>query len=169
MLGSASVDLWLQSIVDDADLEANLSEVRPDGQEMYVQSGWLRASFRHLGADATELWPSPTYLEKDWAPLVAGEWNQARVGITSFGHVFRAGSRIRVSVDTPGDSRAAWQFALKPFPAGTSYLIGHDAAHPSSVLLPRLEGVSAPTPLPACPSLRGQPCREHAVYANTPG
>ena len=65
MVGTGSVDLWLDSTVDDADLEVNLTEVRPDGQEMYVQSGWLRASYRELGPDATELWPAPTYQQQD--------------------------------------------------------------------------------------------------------
>src|SRR5207244_6288441 len=46
MLGSASADLFVKSTADDADLQATLSEVRPDGQEMFVQSGWLRASYR---------------------------------------------------------------------------------------------------------------------------
>src|SRR5262249_36971806 len=156
MLGSGSVDLWLNSTVDDADLEVNLSEVRPDGQEMFIQSGWLRASYRGLGPDSTDLWPSPTFQEKDWSPLVPGEWVQARVGICAFGHVFRAGSRIRIMVDTPGDSRAEWRFALKTFSGDANYTIGHDATHPSSLALPLLQGVTAPTPLPPCPSLRGQ-------------
>jgi predicted acyl esterase len=166
MLGSGSVDLWLKSSVDDADLEVNLSEVRPDGQEMYVQSGWLRASFRGLGPDATELWPSPTYQQKDWAPLVPGEWTQVRVAFAGFQQVFRKGSRIRVMVDTPGDSRAAWRFHLKTFPTPAQYIIGHDSAHPSSVVLPVLDGVTAPTPLPPCPSLRGQQCRPYQPYLN---
>ena len=70
MLGSGSVDLWLRSTADDADLEVNLSEVRPDGQEMYVQSGWLRAAYGGLAADSTELFPDPTLMEDGWAPLV---------------------------------------------------------------------------------------------------
>jgi predicted acyl esterase len=167
MLGTGSVDLWVKSTVEDADLEVNLSEVRPDGQEMYVQSGWLRASLRGLGADSTELWPSPTFLEKDAAPLVAGEWAQVRVGIAAFGHVFRAGSRIRISVDTPGDSRAEWRFALKQFSSEARYSIGHDATHASSLVLPVLEGITAGSALPPCPSLRGQQCRAWSAYTNT--
>ncbi len=170
MLGSASVDLWVRSPVDDADLEANLSEIRPDGQERYVQSGWLRASLRALGPDSTPLWPSPTFLEQDAAPLVPGEWSEARVGIPAFAHVFRAGSRIRISVDTPGDSRAAWTFVLKTFSGPVSYDIGHDAAHPSSIALPVVVIAGAPvaTPLPPCPSLRGEQCRDYQPYANVP-
>ena len=55
--------------VDDADVEVNLSEVRPDGQEMYVQSGWLRASHRALDPKSTELWPEHTLLWQS-VPLV---------------------------------------------------------------------------------------------------
>jgi predicted acyl esterase len=168
MLGSGSADLWIRSPVDDADLEINLMEIRPDGQERYVQSGWLRASLRQLAPSATDLWPEHTYLQQDEALLVPGVWTQVRVGICAFGHVFRAGSRIRVTVDTPGDSRAAWQFALKPYPGAVRYDVAHSSAYPSSVLLPVLAGVSATTPLPACPSLRAQQCRTYQAYTNAP-
>jgi hypothetical protein len=166
MLGTGSVDLWLNSTVDDADLETNLSEIRPDGQEMYVQSGWLRASYRGLGPDATELWPSPTYEQKDWAALVPGQWTPVRVAIAGFQHIFRAGSRIRISVDTPGDSRADWRFALKTFDSPAVYSIGHDATHASSLVLPIVQGMTAPTPMPPCPSLRAQQCRDYLPYQN---
>ena len=46
MAGQGSVDLWLRSSAADTDLEVTLTEVRPDGQEEYIQSGWLRASHR---------------------------------------------------------------------------------------------------------------------------
>jgi predicted acyl esterase len=167
MVGSASVDLWIRSPVDDADLEVNLTEIRPDGQEMYIQSGWLRASLRALSASATDLWPEHTYQQSDEALLVPGEWTPARIGLPGFGHVIRKGSRIRVMVDTPGDSRASWQFALKTFPSPVKYDIAHSAMYPSSVLLPVLPGKTATTPLPPCPSLRAQPCRAYTPYVNT--
>lgn len=168
LLGSGSVDLWLKSTADDADLEVNLTEVRPDGQEMYVQSGWLRAAYGGLGADSTELWPNLTLTEDGWAPLVPGEWRQVRVPFAGIQHVFRSGSRLRVSVDTPGDSRAEWRFALKAFEGPVTHTIGHDATHPSSVVLPHLPGITVPTALPPCPSLRGQQCRPYQPYANRP-
>jgi hypothetical protein len=168
MLGTGSVDLWINANVDDGDLEVNLTEVRPDGQEMYVQSGWLRASYRGLGPDSTELWASPTYEEKDWKLLTPGEWTAVRVSFAGFGHAFRAGSRIRVSVDTPGDSRASWRFSLKKFGGDVLYIVGHDASHPSSVALPLLDGATVPTGYPPCPSLRGQQCRAYQAYTNVP-
>jgi predicted acyl esterase len=168
LLGTASVDLWLNSPVDDADLEVTLSEVRADGQELYVQSGWLRASHRKPGPNATPLWPAQTLQENAWAALPAGEWVPVRVGVAGFGHVLRAGSRVRVSVDTPGGVRADWRFALKAFPGPVTYGIGHDATHPSKVVLPRLAGVTAVSGPPPCPSLRGQPCRAHQPSPNAP-
>ncbi|MBK9263154.1 MAG: CocE/NonD family hydrolase [Polyangiaceae bacterium] len=168
MLGTGSVDIWLRSSVDDADIEVNLSEIRPDGQEMFVQSGWLRASVRKLDGSSTELWPQPTYREADAAPLVPGEWTSMRIGIASFGHVFRAGSRIRIGIDTPGDSRARWTFDLKQFSGEARHDVAHSAMYPSSVVLPVIAGETAQTPLPPCPSLRGQQCRPYAAYTNTP-
>ena len=110
MVGSGSVDLWLKSTADDADLEVNLTEVRPDGRESYIQSGWLRASHRNLLPETTELRPVSSHYEEDVEPLQADVWNEVRVEIMPFSHIFRAGSRIRLSVDTPGDSRARWRF-----------------------------------------------------------
>ncbi len=167
MFGTASVDLWLRSPVDDADLEINLTEVRPDGQEMYVQSGWLRASLRGSGPGATELDPAPVFTEALAAPLVPDQWTQVRVGSAGIQHVFRTGSRIRVSIDTPGGSRAEWFFANKVFPGAVVYQIGHDVDHPSSVVLPVISAFAATVPLPPCPSLRGQQCRAYTAYANT--
>ena len=167
MLGTASIDLSLKSPVNDADLEVNLTEVRPDGQEMYVQSGWIRASHRASGAGATVLWPAPSFLEADTMPLALNTWTSVRVGTAGFQHVFRAGSKIRLSIDTPGGSRAEWFFDLLKFAGPVTYEIGHDAAHPTSIALPLLDNTQAPSALPPCPSLRGQQCRAYAPYANT--
>ena len=43
MVGNGSVDLWIKANAPDVDLQATITEVRPDGQEVFVQSGWLRA------------------------------------------------------------------------------------------------------------------------------
>ena len=173
MLGTGSVDFWIRSLaadVTDADLEVNLTEVRPDGQERYVQSGWLRASFRNLTAASTELWPEPSFLLPDIAPLTPGTWQQVRVAIAGFGHVFRKGSRLRIAIDTPGDSRAEWRFALRAWDHPVRYEIAHSAAYPSSVVLPVIKGAALPVTakLPACPSLRGQPCRPFVATPNQP-
>ncbi len=170
LLGTGSADLWIQSSADDADLQVTLTEVRPDGQEMYVQAGWLRASHRALSTDSRELWPVQTHLKADAAPLPAGEWTLVRVPIPGFGHIFRAGSSIRVSIDTPGGTRPLWQFDLKALSGEVTHLVSHSATYPSSVALPLLTPgtLTVPTLLPACPSLRGQPCRAYVPLTNSP-
>ena len=70
---SSSLDLYIKSSAKDTDLQVTLSEVRPDGQETYVQNGWLRASHRKLDVKrSTAVDPFPTHLKKDAATLPAG-------------------------------------------------------------------------------------------------
>lgn len=170
MVGPASADLWVRGSIEEADVEINVIEVRPDGQEMYVQSGWLRMSERALDTGASsELDPVQTHLEADLAALPTDSYVEARINIFPFAHTFRAGSKIKISVDTPGASRPEWKFLLhESQSADVRVNIAHNAAAPSSVLFPVLPGVSAPTELAPCPSLRGQPCRETQSFENTP-
>lgn len=167
MAGHGSVDLWLKSTGTDADLEVCITEVRPDGLESYIQCGWLRASKRALRDDSTELRPIPTFREEDLQPLVPGEWTPVRVELMPFQQIFRAGSRLRISIDTPGDSMARWRFMLLDWAGELPiHTIGHDQDHPSSIALPLLPEVEVNTPLPPCHALRGQPCRDYVPYTN---
>jgi len=168
LVGFASADLWVQSDAEDADLEVTISEIRPDGQEMYVTNGWLRASLRTLAPGSTPLRPIPTRLEADATPLPAGAWELVRVEIYPFAHVFRAGSRLRLAVSTPGGNKGRWKFEVLQLGDGIRHRISHSAALPSSLVLPVIPGLEAPTELPECPSLRSQPCREHVPHANLP-
>ncbi len=61
VVGPASLDLRLSSSARDTDLQATLSEVRPDGRETYVTTGHLRASFRDVTLSSTMLEP-----QRDW-------------------------------------------------------------------------------------------------------
>ncbi len=171
MAGPASADLWVQSSAPDADLEVTLVEVRPDGQEMYVQSGWLRASFRELRSDATALRPTKTRLEASATALPAGEWTPLRVEVFPFAHVFRQGSRLRVVIGTPGGNRPEWKFLLSDkVPDGSRHAVAHEQGHASSLLLPIAPSITVPAEaatLAPCPSLRGQPCRTNEPFQNT--
>jgi hypothetical protein len=46
-IGGGAVHLWVKSSTPDVDFQATVSEVRPDGNESFVQDGWLRASERN--------------------------------------------------------------------------------------------------------------------------
>ncbi|MGH9274433.1 MAG: CocE/NonD family hydrolase, partial [Acidimicrobiales bacterium] len=102
LLGSASLDLWLSATAPDIDLQVTITEVRPDGQEVFVQQGWLRASQRALDASrSTVLLPHQTHQAADVSQLLVGEPVLARVEVFPFGHLFRAGSRLRAWVEAP--------------------------------------------------------------------
>ena len=160
MIGSGSADLWITSSEKDTDLQVTLTEVRPDGKETYVQSGWLRASKRKLDEKrSTELQPLITQLEDDAAPLPADEFTPVRVEIYPFAHAFRKGSKIRVIISAPGGDKPVWSFVNLDGTQDNE--VARSADMPSAVVLPVVPGVDVSTPLPACPSLRGQPCREY--------
>lgn len=165
MLGSASADLWIRSSEADTDLQVTISEVRPDGQEVNVQSGWLRTSKRALDEErSTELQPLITQLEEDAADLPEGEFVPVRVEVYPFGHAFRAGSQVRVTISAPGGDRPVWSFVQLDGTQDNE--VARSSGRPSSVVFPIVPGVDVPTGYPACPSLRGNPCREAQDFTN---
>ena len=165
--GPSSVDLWLRSSAPDTDLQLTLTEIRPDGLETFVQGGWLRASRRKLNrATSSALDPRPTHLEVDASPLPAGEFSKVRVGLFSVTHVFRKGSRIRLSLDAPGGNRTIWQFDTPETNGAVLNEIARSAAKPSRIVLPVIPVGQVPQALPPCPGLRGQPCRTYVAASN---
>lgn len=168
-VGSARADLWLRSSAPDTDLEVTLTEVTPDGDEVYVQSGWLRASHRALDEEqSTPTHAVHLHTEEAAAPLPEGEYVEVAVDIFPFAHVFREGSRLRLYVDTPGASRTRWAFATVDA-VGESNLIATSADLPSALTLAVVDGVEVPAGHPACGALRAQPCRPYRPVDNVPG
>lgn len=154
MAGSGGVDLLVSSTHPDTDFQVTLTEVRPDGQEVFVQQGWLRASHRKEDPElSTNLRPYQTHLAADVQPLVPTQPTELSIEIFPFAHAFRAGSKIRVYIEAPHTRPDLWGFALLPTPSvNTIHTEG------SSVWLPVLEGDRAQTGYPNC-NLRNQPCR----------
>jgi putative CocE/NonD family hydrolase len=161
LLGSASADLWITATAPNVDLQVTLTEIRPDGQEVYVQQGWLRAKQRALDTHASSaLLPVQTHTIEDVKSLSPTEPSLARVEIFPFGHVIRQGSRLRIWIEAPTTMPQLWGFALDPTPARVE--VWRDAAHPSRVVLPIAGGITIPEaarPQPTCGQPLRQPCR----------
>jgi hypothetical protein len=157
LAGSASIDLTVSSTAPDTDFQVTMTEVRPDGGEVFVQQGWLRASHRTEDAQlSNELRPYQTHTVEDVQPLVPGQPAELRIEMFPFAHAFREGSKIRIYVEAPHTKPDLWGFALLPAPAVNTI---HTGVGLSSVALPLLEGDEAKAAAPACGSLRNQPCR----------
>ena len=162
VFGAGAVELWILSSTSDVDLQATISEVRPDGKETFVQNGWLRASERKLDPhQSTLLAPVPTFRARDVAPLPKGRYAKLTVPLYYEGHAYRAGSRIRVTISAPNGTQPIWSFA-QTVPRGHGTVsIGFSRRAASHLVLPVIPGVAVPTPLPPCPGLRGEPCRTY--------
>ena len=82
------------------------------------------------------------------------------------GHVYRAGSRIRVTISAPNGTQPIWSFS-QTVPDGTSRVsVAFSKKMPSSLILPVVPGVNVPTGLPPCPSLRNESCRPYVAGVN---
>ena len=160
IIGAGAVHAWVRAKAPDVDLQVTVSEVRPDGQETYVQSGYLRASMRRLDPEkSTLLEPVISARREDAANLPKGRFAKLIVPLYYQGHMYRAGSRIRVTISAPVGDQPVWAFAETVPQRNARVTIALSHKHPSRLILPFVPGVTAPTPLPPCPGLRGEPCR----------
>jgi predicted acyl esterase len=159
VVGTGALYAWVRSSARDADLQATVSEIRPDGRETFVQSGWLRASVRKLDRrESTLLQPVLSLRRRDAAPLPKGRWARVAVPLYYQGHVYRAGSRIRLTISAPGGDQPTWAFGDTRPRHAASVAIRRAPGRASRLVLP-VVGVDVPTGLPPCPGLRGEPCR----------
>jgi uncharacterized protein len=192
LAGTGLANLWLTwnptgtPNNNDTDLEVTISEVRPDGKEVYVQTGWARTSF--CVADPTYSrdgvpYATGTAEDAEACALTPGVAQQVDVPVFPFAHIFRAGSKLKVSVDAPGGSRVLWKFESRQDPA--THTIHTSQSKPSSIeltkVVSRLVDSASPTGLaptvnrwqrqnwtspvlanrPSCTILRAQPCRDY--------
>ena len=170
VIGAGAVELWVRSSARNVDLQATISEVRPDGNESFVQGGWLRTDARVLDPQrSTLLEPVPTYAERDAKTLPKGKWVKVSVPLYYQGHVYRQDSSIRVTISAPGGDQPVWAFSETGPQDETPWVaIARSKSQPSRLILPVVKGIDAPTELPPCPSLRGQPCRAYVPFENAP-
>jgi uncharacterized protein len=163
VIGAGAVHAWIRSSTPNVDLQATITEVRPDGKETFVQGGWLRANERKLdAAKSTPLEPVLSLRASDVSPLPRHRYVEVTIPLYYEGHVYRAGSQIRVTISAPNGDQPIWSFGETDPPGTARVSIAHSRKMPSRLLLPVVPGVNVPTGLPPCPGLRGEPCRDGA-------
>jgi predicted acyl esterase len=174
VLGAGAVYLWVRSSATDVDLQATVTEVRPDGRETFVQNGWQRASERALAGRKGSLLKQPSTVLEPFPKMTAGSVRAmpkdrfVKVAIPLYyeGHAYRTGSRLRITVSGVNGSQPIWSFAeTKPRGKVARIVIGLGRKMPSRLVLPVVP-VEVPTALPACHSLRNEPCRTYRPTAN---
>src|SRR5207302_5751278 len=105
VVGAGAVHVWLRASRPVVDLQVTISEVRPDGNETFVQNGYLTTTWRKLSRGSnnflkepsTLLDPIPSARAKDLRPLPKNKFVEIVIPLYYEGHVYRAGSRIRLT------------------------------------------------------------------------
>ena len=137
-------------------------------------AGALSGSSRALATSSDNILKQPSTLlepvlslrEADVAPLPSDQYVEVPIPLYFQGHAYRAGSRIRLTLSSPNGDQPIWAFA-DALPQGTAQLtVGRAPATPSRLVLPVVPGLSVPTGLPACDSLRNEPCRPYVPVVN---
>jgi uncharacterized protein len=167
-VGSGFVNVWVKASKPNVDLQATVTEVRPDGKETFVQGGWVRGNERKLdAAKSTSLEPVLSLRQRDRSPLSSKRFVKVTIPLYYEGHAYRAGSRIRVYITAPNGDQPIWSFSEpQPSKGKASVAVAFSKSRPSRLVLPVVPGVDVPTGLPPCPGLRGEPCRDYTAYTN---
>ena len=177
-VGAGRVEFWARSSEPDVDLVVTLSEVDADGNETFVQNGYLRTSMRALSDSTDNIFKEPSTLlepvlslrEADIAPMPSTEFTKVVVPLYFSGHPYRAGSRIKIAIAAPNGTQPIWAFDhTRPALNGpdTTVDVTFDANRPSRLVLPIVANMDVDTPQPECGVLRNQPCRPSAALANS--
>jgi uncharacterized protein len=162
VIGAGAVTAWVRSSKKNVDLQATITEVRPDGKETFVQGGWVRGNERKLAKrKSTKLEPVLSLRKRDVRAMPKRKFVKVTIPLYYQGHAYRAGSRIRVILSAPNGDQPIWAFANTKPKHKATVRIAHSRKRPSNLLLPVVPGVGVPTGLPPCPGLRGEPCRDY--------
>jgi len=130
--GPVSVELWAASSATDTDFTAKLDVVKPNGAVINLNNGILRTAFRDSLSTPTPIEPGRPY--------------RYTIAVWPTSYLFSAGDRIRVEISSSDYP----QFAPNPntgSPFGRDaatrtavQTVLHDAAHPSSIVIPVIPG-----------------------------
>lgn len=150
----------------DTDVMVTLHDVDEQGNILYLQQDFMRASLRAI--DAKNSYPDEQirgFNRKE--PLEPGKIYEMRLSIPPIGHVLRRGHSLELSIMTPPAVAAPghWGFTLLDLPGRNT--VYHSAQYPSRLVLPVLAGAKAQGPAPACGALDHQPCRKAPVQTSS--
>ncbi|MDD2967616.1 MAG: CocE/NonD family hydrolase [Desulfovibrionaceae bacterium] len=126
--GAVCAELYAASSAVDTDWVVRLSDVNPQGLSLNVTEGIQRARFRTSPEQPTLLTPYALY--------------RYRIDMTNTSYVFKAGHRLRLTINSSSFPRWSRNLQVADFPEQASTWqratnsIALDAAHPSCLLLP---------------------------------
>jgi hypothetical protein len=113
------------------------------------------------------LFTDPTYTADDARRLSSTSYSLVRIPIDPIVHTFRPGTELRVVISAPGGDRPVWEFDTVDNGQRATVALGGRTG--SALVVNVVGGVQATGALPACNSLRGEPCRAYRAEGNQTG
>jgi putative CocE/NonD family hydrolase len=139
--------LYLQATLsaDNGDFIISVRDVNPDGTEVPLTRGWLRASHREIDIDRSVVW-KPFHPHTNPSPLIPNQRYEFAIELRPLANLFKQGHSLKLEIwpcDYPNPDPAAydwtqfWGFIHHiPYGKQVSYQVHHDAETPSYLLLP---------------------------------
>jgi uncharacterized protein len=157
ILGVPQLTCYVSSNQADTDFLFTLKDVDAEGNILFLQRAYLRASLRALDPGrstpevAVQSFRTPEALEP-------GRIYEIKVSLGAIGHVLRRGHRLELSILSPNPIP---QPEEGPITIGLPALntVYHDAEYASALVLPIIPGETALAAPPVCGVLVLQPCR----------
>jgi hypothetical protein len=157
IVGSPQLTLFFSTDQKDTDFMIALHDAGPDGDILFLQRDYLRASMRHT--DPARSFPDDQYFTFDHAePLTPGEVYRIDLSVMPFAHVLRTGHSLELVIMSP-PSIATPDWGLTPLSLVGKNIIYQSKEYPSKLVMPSIPGITAPHTEPKCGSLEFQPCR----------
>lgn len=140
------IALYLHAAIDqdDTNFIVALRDVAPDGDEIELTRGWLKASHREVDEGKSYPW-RPWHPHTHPQPVVPGEVCEYAIEIISTSNLFKTGHRIKLeimSLDYSGSTPIKPGVYSRLFPPHMCsaktvlHKIYRDSSHPSYLLLP---------------------------------
>jgi len=134
------VALYLYAAIDCADTNfmVDLKDVAPDGNEIPISRGYLKASHRDLDQARSKPY-KPYHTHTDPKPVTPGEIYEYAIEIMAVSNVFKAGNSLKLVIrnqDNLLDRLGLWGLYHLPGSATISHKIYRDRTRPSHLLLP---------------------------------
>lgn len=95
--GPIALDLYAAIDQEDTNWIAVLKDVAPDGSEVELTRGWLKASHRALDPEKSKPW-QPYHTHKNPGPVKPGEITEYEIEVRPTSNVFKAGHRIQLEI-----------------------------------------------------------------------
>ncbi len=144
VIGPIALYLYASISSDDANWIIKIKDVSPDGHEVVLSRGWLKASHRELDMNKSLPW-QPYHPHTRSEPVVPGEINEYAIDIRPIANLFRAGHKFKLEVwgcdfplpeDQPDLTLTFPTFSHLPNPKETLHTIFHTLKYLSYLLIP---------------------------------